>query len=460
MSQIWGSLLAILLFGCYSPPPQTPEPLFELPGTFSQTGEQQLEDKWWQTFNDPQLNKLVEAGLRHNFSLQAAFYRLKQAEATCRKTSSKLQPSISTANSFTTSRSRINEKTSSGQSLSLALAASYEIDLWGRISSLAEAAELDMLESEMALQTAAITLSSQIASTWYQLSEQRLQLKLLQQQYQTTSKTLQIIRLKFRTGKVGIEDIFQQEQLLENNRAAQAKLGIDLTQSYHKLNILLGEPPDSMKYIPDSSSIPQLSPLPATGIPLELLQKRPDVRAAYYAVKAANSRLAAAIAAQYPTFSISANLATTGLSTADLFKNWQSNLAGNILAPILNGGNLKADVIRREAQAQETLKTYNQVMLEALGEVENALKREARLQKYLQHIDRQLELAAQSMKQIKNRYINGNTNYQRVLSAMVSRQNLEQSQLKARQSLVNNRIELCRSLAGGWKMSTGIDNNE
>jgi len=460
-SYISALLLTLTLTGCYSPKPQETAPLFTVPGKFSKTGQTNVQTKkWWQDFNDPQLNKLIKSGLENNFSLQATFHRLEQAKASCAGSSSDLLPSFGTENKFTTSRNRVDDTTSSSQSFSLGLGASYEIDLWGRISSLIDAAELDMLGSEMDLETAAITLSSQIASQWYQLSEQRNRLELLKQQYSINTKALEIIKLQFRTGKIGIEDVLQQQQLLERNKADQANLNIDIDRSFHKLNILIGKPPGEMGYIPSSGKLVALPPLPATGLPMELLQRRPDVQAAYYAVKRANSRLAAAIAAQYPALSISAKINTTGASASDLFNDWLSNLAGNIVAPLFDGGSRTAEVKRQEAVTKEKLKLYNQTMLEALGEVEDALKQEEELQDYIKHIDSQLALATRSMEQIKNRYLKGSENYQRVLSALVSMQNLKQSQLKARQSLLNNRIELCRSLAGGWKISNQMNDYE
>lgn len=443
----------MVLGGCYSPNPQQTEAQFLAPDQFSKSGQGQLSDRWWLDFEDNQLNSLMLVALDRNFSLQAAFFRLQQAEATYRISTGNLLPNLSSANQFNSNRNRVNSNTSSNQDFSLGLTASYEVDLWGRISSLNEAAELDMFGSEMDLETASITLSSQVASTWYQLSEQRNRLQLLKQQYNINDKALEIIKLKFKTGKVGIEDVLQQQQLLESNQGEQARLLAEIDQSYHALNILIGEPPKSTTHIPNAGTLFMPQKLPDTGIPAVLLQKRPDIKSAFYEVEAANARLAAAIAAQYPALSISASINSSSASTSDLFDDWFSNLAANLVTPLFDGGKLTAEVERQEAISKEKLNLYNQTMLTALSEVEDALSQEMQQRKYIKHVDNQLTLATQSMEQIKHRYLKGTENYQRVLTALVSMQNLQQTQLKARQTLINYRIELCRSLAGGWHIT-------
>lgn len=446
------STLAALV-GCYSPQALQTEAHFPVPDNFSKNGQAQLSERWWLEFHDEQLNKLMSIALEQSFTLQAAFYRLKRAEAAYRVSTGNLLPSLDADNKFSSNRNRVESTTSSSQNFSLGLTASYEVDLWGRISSLKEAAEFDMLGSEMDLETAAITLSSQVASTWYQLSEQRNRLQLLERQHGVNDKALEIIKLQFKTGKVGIEDVLQQQQLLESNMAEQARLQAEIDQSFHALNILIGEPPNSTAYIPLSGVLFMPQDLPATGLPAELLNRRPDVKSAFFEVEAANARLAAAIAAQYPALSISASINTSSASTSDLFDDWFSNIAANLITPLFDGGKLTAEVEQQEAISKEKLNLYNQTMLNALSEVEDALSQETQQRKYIAHVDNQLALATQSMEQIKNRYLKGTENYQRVLTALVSMQNLQQTQLKARQTLINYRIELCRSLAGGWHIT-------
>ena len=445
--------LSLLLWGCSFTPHEKPSVGFTLPDTFSQNGQAVMTDKWWQDFNDPILNTLVDKALGNNFSLKAALNRLQQAEATHRVTASDLYPTLNGTASADTDRTRASNSTSGSQSYLMGFTASYEVDLWGRIRSLTEAAQLDVLGSSMDLETAAITLSSQVASTWYQLCEQRKRLGVIDQQIITNKKALQIIRLQFRTGNVGIADVLQQQQLIESNMGERAQLLASRDQTFHALNILLGLAPTSTDIIPTKEYVLQLPPLPATGLPADLIQKRPDMQSAFLAVQAADANVAAAIAAQYPTLSLSADLNTFGDSTRDLFNDWFTSLGANLVGPIFDAGQHAAETDRKRAIAREKLNNYSQTALEALAEVENALIQEKQQRIYIASIDNQLKLAEQSMTQIKNRYIQGSEDYQRVLTALVSLQNLQQQYYSARLALITNRIELCRTLAGGWKFS-------
>ena len=137
----------------------------------------------------------------------------------------------------------------------------------------------------------------------------------------------------------------------------------------------------------------------------------------------------------------------------DLFDNWLATLTANLLAPIIDGGRRQAEVDRTQAVAEEALHAYGQAVLEALAEVEDALVQEQRQVEYLASLNRQLELAEQATERIRERYLNGAENYQRVLTSLLSEQQLQRTRLSARSDLFANRIKLCRALAGGWEMS-------
>lgn len=444
-------LLSLNLNGCGFGKKQDSILPFSPPETFLQSGVKQVADKWWQDFNDPLLNSLVETALAGNFSLQAALDRLQQVNSKYSTTASALYPTLDGEGTTQTESTRINGTTSSAQSFLVGLTASYEIDLWGRVRSLTEAAQLDTYASSMDLETAAITLSAQVATTWYQLNDKRQQLEIIDQQIDTNKKSLELINLQFRTGTVSIADVLQQKQVIASNEGTRAQLIAERDQTFYALNILLGKPPTSRDFIPETVSFVELSPLPQTGLPAELIRRRPDLKSAFFAVQAADARVAAAIAAQYPTLSISAKLNTSGNSTRDLFDNWLSSLAANLVSPLFDAGERASEADRQRALASEKMNTYSQSVLEALGEVENALIKEQQQQLYIVSIDNQLALAQQATEQIKHRYTQGVENYQRVLTALISSQNLQQQQLSARLTAIINRIELCRALAGGWK---------
>lgn len=342
--------------------------------------------------------------------------------------------------------------TDSSQSYSLGLAASYEIDLWGRIESSRTAAELDAQASAEDLQTAALTLSAQVATTWFQLLEQRGQIEILKQQIHTNEQTLELISLQFRTGQVGIADVLQQRQVVETQRGELALAAGRAQVRLNQLAVLLGNSPTRFSQAA-TGSLETLPPLPATGLQSSLIEHRPDVRSAWLKLQAADQRVAAAIADRFPRLSLTGRANTTDEDIENLFDDWFASLAANLLTPLIDGGRRRAEVDRTKSVASEALHQYGQTVLDALLEVENTLTQEQRQQEYLASVDRQLELAGQATSRIRDRYLNGAEDYQRVLTSLISEQRLQRTRITASRELFENRVNLCRALAGGWEMS-------
>lgn len=450
-TMLWLSVGIIFLTAC-SPQITRRVSFIQPQAEFSAKGAVQLPDEWWLTFADPTLDSLIAQALSGNFNLQSAWDRLDQARLVARKAGADLTPQLSGEAGLSATRSRANSHTDSAQSFSLGLVASYEIDLWGRIRSTREAAELDVLASEEILQTAGLTLSAEVATIWFQLLEQRGQIDILKAQEQTNKQALELISLQFRSGQVGIADLLQQRQVVESRRGDQALATGRVQILQNQLAVLLGVPPNQAFGF-DGSAFAELPPLPATGLQSSLLEQRPDVRAAWLQLKAADQRVAAAVADHFPRLSLAGRYSTSGEQIEELFDNWLASLAANLLTPLLDGGRRRAEVERNQSAAAEAFHDYSQTVLEALLEVENALAQEQSQQEYLVSIDRQLKLAEQSTERIRDRYLNGAEDYQRILSALLSEQSLQRTRLSARRELFVNRVNLCRALAGGWEMT-------
>jgi outer membrane protein TolC len=220
----------------------------------------------------------------------------------------------------------------------------------------------------------------------------------------------------------------------------------------HQLAILLGRAPKT-PVAPPRQSFPEPDPLPDAGLPSDLVCHRPDIRQAYYEVLAADRRVAAAVANRFPRIGISAGIDTSGDEWRDLFNNWMGTLAANVVAPLFTGGARKAEVDRTRAAVSESLHVYGQSVLLALGEVEDALEQERRQREYILSIDRQLDLSRRTIDRLKDSYLYGAVNYIDILQALVSQQTLERTQLQAQRDLLQFRIDLCRALGSGWKLS-------
>jgi NodT family efflux transporter outer membrane factor (OMF) lipoprotein len=445
-----GALVLALSAAC-TPAPRPVEPPIIVPTHFSVSGEEIVPGRWWLAFDDPVLDQLIVRALTDNFGLKTVRDRLHQVEAAARRTSASLSPVLH-AEANVSRSSDSSTDAASRRNYSLGAVAGYEIDLWGRLHSQREAAGLDALASREDLETAAISLSAQVALVWYQLVEQYGQQDLLTSQLLINNQVLELVTLRFRRGQAGGADILQQRQLIQANKGRQAEVASLIGILEHRLAILLGSPP-SQQVSPRKAELLDLPPLPRTGLPTELIRNRPDLRRAHYRILAADHNLAAAIADRFPRLSLTARVNTGGDQVNDIFSNWLTNIAANLVGPIVDGGFRAAEIERARAVAAEELNSYGQVLLEALGEVENALVREARQQELIDSLDQQLLLAEEVTNLVRDRYFRGAESYLRVLDALARQQGLQRDHLAARRQLIENRIALYRALGGGWEMT-------
>ncbi|WP_017732182.1 TolC family protein [Nafulsella turpanensis] len=420
----------------------------EPPEAFSLSGESEAPERWWRTFNDPELNTMLSHALDSNFSLMIAWQRFKAAEAVVDRESSYLFPDIEASLQGGTSYPQPDFV--GGENIRFGLSSAYEADIWGRIRARIEAEEFRAEASFFDYRAAAVSLSAEVAQTWYQLLATWQQLEIVERQIETNEKILELIRARFGSGMVRGVDILRQEQLLEAGREQLILLESRIEVLEHQLTVLLGLPPtDEMDYLPDT--LPALPPLPATGIPAELIQRRPDVQVAFLLLKAADREVAAAISDQYPRFSISGAVSARANSAEALFQDWAYSLAGNLLAPLFYGGRLSAEVERSRAVKEQLLYEYGQTVLFALQEVEDALVLERKQQERIEVLIEQLELAEQTYEQLQIEYFNGLRDYLDVLTALDQEQELRRNLVSAKLALIEYRIALYQALSGGFE---------
>ncbi len=424
-----------------------------LPAQFTTEGVRQTSELWWKELDDPTLHRLIEQAFIGNFSLSAARERLVQARAVARKAGADRITTLTGQAKAGESWTRNNGSTATTGNLLLGLAADYEIDLWGRLQASEDAATLDAEGKSEDLQTAALSVAAQIANTWYQLAAGESQLALLQKQQDVNEIGLELIQLRFTAGQVGIADVLQQQQLTETKNGELAQQTASSRVLENQLAILTGTSPGMLE-LQEKPRLIELPELPVTGIPSALLQNRPDIRSSYLALLSADRQVAVAIADKYPKLSISGDLTTSGSSTGDLFDNWLASLAANLVGPLFDAGKREAEVERVSAAAREQLDIYSQTIVEAIGEVENALIQEAEQKKYITSLELQLQLAEKTMANVRDRYKQGLENYQRVLTALLSYQSLERNLLSARRDRIGYRIDLYRALGGSVLFSS------
>lgn len=264
---------------------------------------------------------------------------------------------------------------------------------------------------------------------------------------ETNEKVLKLLKVRFSSGQIRSVDILRQVQLVEATREQQIFAETRLQVLKHALAVLLGKPPQTdIQTI--GTSLPEFPPIPETGVPAELIERRPDVRSAFNLLQAADRDLAAAISNQYPRISISASISTGAYDIQDLFTDWGRGIAGELLAPLFRGNELRAEVDRVEAVKQQRLYEYGHAVLTAFREVEDALVQEKQQQKSIESLERQVELAVQTNDQLRSEYLNGMSNYLDVLTALDEEQQLRRDLLSSKLALLEYRIALYQALAG------------
>ena len=481
------AVFVLLISGCATQPLDgLSQPAFTMPAKFARSGDARVGRDWWRAFHDPGLDRLINRALGDNFNLKSAYARIRQARATVTIQRAGLFPTLTGGFSEDASRrsrpssfdlsglngfggagissgtgaagsgntsgtggsSGFNFGSSSkwNNSETLSLQTNYEIDLWGRLRNARDAAGFDLLTSASALQSAAIMLAGNIASTWYQYQELESRITLLESQIKTNKDVLDLTTFSFANGQAAAADVLRQRRTVENSRGQLAQTRAQARVQAHALAVLVGVAPQ--RFAPPGGQLVTLPPLPQTGVPSTLLMRRPDVRQDYYTIAADNRRVAVALAERYPQLSLSASIANAG-SLSALFSDWVLQLGASLTQPLFDAGQRRAQVVRAKATVDEDVYSYQQTLLQALQEVGDALVNETQQQKFLGHLDKQLTLSRQAVANLRLRYLRGATSYLDVLNALLTYQQLQVNRLTGRRQLLDYRINLYRALAGG-----------
>jgi NodT family efflux transporter outer membrane factor (OMF) lipoprotein len=432
--------LAGLSVGCASP--QELEDA-EVPDDFSASGSLNLEQRWWQAFEDPALNAIVERALDQNFSLLAAWERLRAARAVVDRENSDRLPTLDVSGGVRTNQ--FNEGDTTVRPF-VGAQASWEVDVWGRIGKKVQAERLRAEATAADAHAASITISAEIALTWARIGAERERLDLIEQQVETNENIMQALRERFQAGSIRAADLLRQQALQEATLQEREDSLARLDVAKNRLAVLIGEAPQYEVVAPASLIDPP--PLPQTGVPAELIERRPDVRSEYLRLQAADADLASTARARFPRLNLAASVTTGGASAERIFRDWATSFAATLLQPIFRGGELNAEVDRTEAVRQELFYTYQQVILEALQDVEDALAVERRRDQQVERIRTRIELTERALQQLRVSYQNGGSNFLDVLTSLTELQTLRRTLVDARLARVEQRIALYRALAG------------
>ncbi|WP_239692696.1 efflux transporter outer membrane subunit [Microbulbifer mangrovi] len=448
----------MLLTACSSQllPPELPEQALGLPQQFQVSGADMPAQRWWRSFGDPELDQLVALALASNPDLQATYWRLQQADAAAAQARSGFWPRLTGALENTEQRRGTGDDfdfsgaENEGNSWSGSLAAGYEVDLWGRVRSGARAAEAGRLAERDNLQVAALTLAAEVTNVWLQLQESWGQQQLLEQQLETNRKTLRVLELRFGGGVSSAADVLQQRQLVEQSRQELVQSGADIQVLQLQLAALLGMSRERLPaYAVSLGGLPQLPVLLNTGVPSDLLLRRPDVRRAQRELLQGHYLASQAWAERLPALTLSLFFSGGGRSISDITEDWLLNLSAAIEGVIFDGGSLAATQRQQGAAEQERWATFRNTVMQALSEVEQALVNEQAIRDRLQFLEARAHLADQIVVRQRRAYGQGTVDFLNVLSATDNQQSLERQLLTARRELLENRVTLYRALSGG-----------
>jgi NodT family efflux transporter outer membrane factor (OMF) lipoprotein len=431
--------------------PQLPKAYVQARG--SSTGDK-IRPAWWKAFNDPKLDQLVATALRSNLDIKVARERFMQTEALARQSGAAYWPKIEgQANAGRSqSISPFTQTETINNRFELSVAASYELDLWGKYRSQRAGALADVEATRNDLDSLAITISAQLSDAWYLLREQRSQHALLQEQTRVNETMLKLIEARFEQGLASALDVFQQRQQVIRTRRRLQPTKAQIVILQNQIALLLGA--DSDIQLPKASAeLPSLPALPALGLPADLLKQRPDIRSARSRVHAADHRVASALADRFPSLRLSASGGLQAADLEDLVDNFIWSLAGGILMPIIDGGRRSAEHDRRKAVLRMALAQYKKSILVGVFEVENALIRVETTSAEVDELKDELQAAQSTSDEAQNRYLQGLSDYLPVLSALRSLQETQRLQLSAQRQLISWRIQLYRALGGGIAQS-------
>lgn len=415
----------------------------------------------WRNFlSDPRLQRLVELALQNNRDLRVAALNVRKVQAQYRIQNAALYPQVdagasASAKSTSPGGSAINANAS--RNYSAGLSASWEIDFFGRLQSLSDAAFEQYLASAYARQAAEILLVSEIADQYLATLAYDEQLAVTQSTLETTQAAYKIVKLQFDTGTVSELDLRLSQTAVEQAQATHAAQVRLRAQAENALVLLVGQPlPPDLPAPVRLGDQPILADVPV-GLPSDLLQRRPDIREAEAALRSENANIGAARAAFFPRISLTGTLGTTSAALGGLFAAGSSawSFVPSLVMPIFTAGANQASLDVATVQKDIGIAQYEKAVQTAFREVADGLAARgtyndqlAAQQRYTDTQQRRLELANML-------YTSGTDSYLSVLTAQTDLYNAQLALVTTRLNRLTSLVDLYRSLGGGWIQRTG-----
>ena len=412
------------------------------------------DEKWWEVFQDPELQDLIRTALKNNYDVRIAAARVLQAQAQLGIVRAGQLPSLAVGGNVTSQQNAELgpippfELTQG----SVTASAAWNLDFWGRYRRATEAARANLLANEWAQKEVLATLVSNVAASYFRLRQLDLELEISRRTLNSRQNSLQLTQTLEQHGINSMLDVRQSEQLVYTAATEVPDLERQISQEENAVSILLGRNPGDIPRGLRLTEEPHAPEVPA-GLPSSLLERRPDIRQAEANLIAANAQIGVARAAYFPQISLTGAAGFQSSALTNLFTGpagiW--NLAASAAQPVFEGGRLKSNVRFAEAQHQQTLLAYQQTIQGAFSDVSDALiayrkDREFRIQQ--QHLFDSAREAAQLSQQ---RFKAGTTDYLEVLTNESNAFSAELGLAQAQGNELIALVQLYQALGGGWQ---------
>ncbi|HYA43158.1 MAG TPA: efflux transporter outer membrane subunit [Syntrophobacteraceae bacterium] len=452
-------LVVALLAGC-AVGPDYKRPAIDIPQNW------RFEDKeakdvantaWWQQFNDPVLNELIQIALRENKDLKVAVARIGEFVGQYVTTRASLFPQFGVGASGGVQRitktglPALPPGTENTDDVwSVFVNGSWEIDIWGKIRRATEAARAGILSSEEGRRAVILSLVAAVASAYIDLRDADMEMEISIKTADAYRESLHIFELRFKEGFSSSIEVNMVKAEYERALAAIFFYEKTIPQLENALSILLGRNPGP---IPRGRTLDGLAlPDVPAGLPSGLLEQRPDIRGAEQDLIAANAQIGAAKALYYPAISLTAAF---GYSSADLSKLFKSpaqawSVAAPVIAPIFTAGAIRGQVKFAESRQQELVVRYQQAIQSAFREVDDALVDQKQTKPQLEALGRRTEALREYARLAQLRFDNGYTSYLEVLDANRSLFDAELNYAQTKATLFRSFVNLYKAMGGGW----------
>ena len=406
--------------------------------------------QWWQRLGDAQLTGLIGQALQAHTSMRSARAAVEQARAQRDVQAAGLQPSVDGSASAQRSRSSGNTT----NSFQVGLDASWEPDLFGRIGSGVRASDADLLAAEAGVAAAQVALAAEVAVNYINLRGQQQRLSIAERNLATQRETAQITQWRVQAGLANSVAEQQARTIVEQTAAQLPALRADMAQARHALAVLTGRPPAALdQALAATAPVPQPPADLALAFPADTLRQRPDVRQAELRVRAAWERVAQAEAQRLPSLRIGGTLGLRALTLGALTGGGATaaSLLAGVSLPVFDGGALRAQVRAQDAALEQARAGYEDAVLGALQDVEDALAALQGDRARLQRLSAAAEAAGNAALLAQHQYASGLVDFQTVLDTQRTLLSAQDNVASSTANVATGHVRLYKALGGGWQ---------